>query len=139
VSAHHTFRALSAATVLVALVTGCSSANSDANRSSRGSAAGVLNIGMINGPQTDNSNPFLGTSAAATLGYRHMIYEPLVMPNDIRPERKGTPSLAKDWKWESNFTKVTITVDERAKWSDGKQLTAEDVAFTFDLIRGTRR
>jgi peptide/nickel transport system substrate-binding protein len=135
VSAHHTFRALSAATVLVALVTGCSSANSDANRSSRGSAAGVLNIGMINGPQTDNSNPFLGTSAAATLGYRHMIYEPLVMPNDIRPERKGTPWLAKDWKWESNFTKVTITVDERAKWSDGKQLTAEDVAFTFDLIK----
>ncbi|MFF0885299.1 ABC transporter substrate-binding protein [Streptomyces sp. NPDC003456] len=135
VSAQHTLRALSAATVVAALVTGCSSANSDANRSSRGSTAGVLDIGVVSGPQTDNSNPFLGTSAAANLGYRHMIYEPLVMPNDIRPERKGTPWLAKDWKWDGNFTKVTITVDERAKWSDGKPLTAEDVAFTFDLIK----
>ena len=39
----------------------------------------MLNIGMPNGPQTENNNPFLGSSAGASLGYRWMIYEPLVM------------------------------------------------------------
>ncbi|MFC8079995.1 ABC transporter substrate-binding protein [Streptomyces sp. NPDC057307] len=133
-SAHRKLRALAAATVVAALAAGCSSANSDANRSS-GGASGVLTIGMPNGPQTNNSNPFLGTSAGASLGYRYMIYEPLVMTNQIRPSEKGKPWLASDWKWEANFTKVTFTIDDRAKWSDGKKLTAEDVAFTFGLIK----
>ncbi|WP_330173440.1 ABC transporter substrate-binding protein [Streptomyces sp. NBC_01498] len=133
-SAHRKLRALAAATVVAALAAGCSSANSDANRSS-GSASGVLNIGMPNGPQTNNSNPFLGTSAGASLGYRYMIYEPLVMTNLVRPSEKGEPWLASEWKWEANFTKVTFTIDERAKWSDGKPLTAEDVAYTFELIK----
>ncbi|WP_405794383.1 ABC transporter substrate-binding protein [Streptomyces sp. NBC_01506] len=133
-SAHRKLRALAAATVVAALAAGCSSANSDANRSS-GGASGVLTIGMPNGPQTNNSNPFLGTSAGASLGYRYMIYEPLVMTNLVRPSEKGTPWLASEWKWEANFTKVTFTIDERAKWSDGKKLTADDVAFTFGLIK----
>lgn len=133
-SAHRKLRALAAATVVAALAAGCSSANSDANRSS-GGASGVLTVGMPNGPQTNNSNPFLGTSAGASLGYRYMIYEPLVMTNLVRPSEKGKPWLASEWKWEENFTKVTFTIDERAKWSDGKKLTAEDVAFTFGLIK----
>ena len=33
-----------------------------------GNAAAVLNVGMPNGPQTENNNPFLETSAAASLG-----------------------------------------------------------------------
>lgn len=130
------FRVLAAAIAVVALAAGCSDANSKNNsKGGAGAASGVLTIGMPNGPQTDNSNPFLGTSAGASLGYRFQIYEPLVMTNLIRPSDKGTPWLASAWKWESNFTKVTFTVDSRAKWSDGKPLTAEDVAFTFGLIK----
>ncbi|MFF9577212.1 ABC transporter substrate-binding protein [Streptomyces rubiginosohelvolus] len=128
-----TLRAVAAATVVVALAAGCSNANSGANKG--GGAAGVLTLGKPDGPQTNNSNPFLTTSAGAVLGYRHMIYEPLAMTNMIRPTEKADPWLATEWVWEDNFTKVTFTLDERAKWADGKPLTAADVEFTFDLLK----
>lgn len=130
---HATLRALSIATAAVLLAAGCSSANSGANKG--GGASGVLNLGKPDGPQTDNSNPFLSTSAGATLGYRFMIYEPLAMTNQIRPADKAAPWLATDWKWESNFTEVTFTLDPKAKWADGKPLTADDVAYTFELLK----
>ncbi|MFG2427990.1 ABC transporter substrate-binding protein [Streptomyces sp. NPDC048590] len=131
----HTLRALSVATAVVALAAGCSSANSGANKGGGAGATGVLTLGKPDGPQADNSNPFLATSAAATLGYRFMVYEPLAMPNQIRPTEKADPWLATAWDWESNFTKLTFTLDKRAKWADGKPLTAADVAFTFELLK----
>ncbi|MCX4674052.1 ABC transporter substrate-binding protein [Streptomyces sp. NBC_01433] len=130
----HTLRALSVATAVVALAAGCSSANSGANKGGAG-ASGVLTLGKPDGPQTNNSNPFLNTSASATLGYRYMIYEPLAMTNQIRPTDKAAPWLATDWKWEGNFTKVSFTLDGRAKWADGKPLTAADVEYTFSLLK----
>ncbi|MGW6581077.1 ABC transporter substrate-binding protein [Streptomyces globisporus] len=128
-----TLGAVAAATVVVALAAGCSNANSGANKG--GGAAGVLTLGKPDGPQTNNSNPFLTTSAGAVLGYRHMIYEPLAMTNMIRPTEKADPWLATEWAWEDNFTKVTFTLDDRAKWADGKPLTAADVGFTFNLLK----
>lgn len=130
-----TLRAVAAATVVIALAAGCSNANSGANKNGGGSATGVLTLGKPDGPQTNNSNPFLNTSAGATLGYRYMIYEPLAMTNMIKPTDKADPWLATDWEWEGNFTKVTFTLDERAKWADGKPLTAADVEFTFNLLK----
>ncbi|QCW79515.1 ABC transporter substrate-binding protein [Streptomyces sp. S6] len=130
-----TLRAVAAATVAIALAAGCSNANSGANKGGGGGATGVLTIGKPDGPQTNNSNPFLSTSAGATLGYRFMIYEPLAMTNMIKPTEKADPWLATDWEWESNFTKVTFTLDDRAKWADGKDLTAADVEFTFNLLK----
>ncbi|MEV0783142.1 ABC transporter substrate-binding protein [Streptomyces sp. NPDC050423] len=131
---HHTLRAVALATAVVALAAGCSSANSNANKGG-GAASGVLTLGKPDGPQTNNSNPFLNTSAGATLGYRYMIYEPLAMTSQIRPADKADPWLATSWKWELNFTKVTFTLDDKAKWADGKPLTAQDVAFTFNLLK----
>ncbi|MFJ3935598.1 ABC transporter substrate-binding protein [Streptomyces parvus] len=128
-----TLRAVAAATVVVALAAGCSNANSGADKG--GGAAGVLTLGKPDGPQTNNSNPFLTTSAGAVLGYRHMIYEPLAMTNMIRPTEKADPWLATEWAWEDNFTKVTFILDDRAKWADGKPLTAADVEFTFNLLK----
>ncbi|MFE6037159.1 ABC transporter substrate-binding protein [Streptomyces sp. NPDC056452] len=132
---HTTLRAVAVATAVVALATGCSSANSGANKGGGAGASGVLTIGKPDGPQTNNSNPFLSTSAGAVLGYRYMIYEPLTMTNQIRPTDKADPWLATDWTWESNFTKVTFTLDDKAKWADGKPLTSADVAFTFELLK----
>ncbi len=57
------------------------------------------------------------------------------MTSQIRPADKADPWLATDWKWDLNFHKVTFTLDDRAKWADGKPLTAEDVAFTFNLLK----
>ncbi|WIY79050.1 ABC transporter substrate-binding protein [Streptomyces anulatus] len=129
-----TLRAVAAATVVAALAAGCSNANSGANKGG-GAAGGVLTLGKPDGPQTNNSNPFLNTSAGAVLGYRYMIYEPLAMTNMIKPTEKADPWLATEWAWEDNFTKVTFTLDGRAKWADGKPLTAADVEYTFNLLK----
>lgn len=105
--------------------------NNAANTSS--SAATVLNVGMPNGPQTENHNPFLGSSSGASLGYRWMIFEPLVMINGIKPTEPGKPWLATEWKWDANFTKLSFTIRDGVKWSDGQPMTADDVAYSFQL------
>src|SRR3954449_12007162 len=77
-------------------VTGCGSNNSGGSKKS---GATVLNIGMPNGTQTENNNPFLGSSAGASLGYRYLIYAPLVMTNAARLAEPGKAWLATKWEW----------------------------------------
>jgi peptide/nickel transport system substrate-binding protein len=100
-----------------------------------GQAATVLKIGMPNGPQTENHNPFLETSAAAHSGYRWQLYEPLMMWNPVKPADPMKPWLATKAVWSKDYTSVTVTIRDNATWSDGQKLTAEDVAFTYNLIK----
>ncbi|TCC39317.1 ABC transporter substrate-binding protein [Kribbella sindirgiensis] len=123
---------LLAAAALAACSSGDGNSGSSGNNGS-GTAATVLNIGMPNGPQTENHNPFLGSSSGASLGYRWMIFEPLVMINGIKPTEPGKPWLATEWKWDANYTKLSLTVREGVKFSDGKPMTAEDVAYSFQI------
>ncbi|MCC3654875.1 ABC transporter substrate-binding protein [Streptomyces sp. S07_1.15] len=127
--------AVAVALAATALLAGCTAGAPGAGGSQGKGATGVLTVGMPNGPQTNNSNPFLGTSAGASLGYRFMIYEPLVMVNGVRPAEKGKPWLASEWKWSDNYRKLTLTVQDGPAWSDGKKFSAEDVEFTFRLLK----
>ncbi|SDP93115.1 ABC transporter substrate-binding protein [Lentzea jiangxiensis] len=120
-------------TIIVALAlalaaTGCSSGGAS-------KASGVLTVGMPNGPLTENHNPFLPTSAAGSLGYRYQIYEPLAFVNNTRPAQEPVPWLATKWDWSDNYRKVTFTIRENVKWSDGKPLTAADVAFSYEILK----
>ncbi|MFD0200618.1 MULTISPECIES: ABC transporter substrate-binding protein [Saccharothrix] len=126
-------RRTSALAVAAALLfsAACSTSNPGANSTNQG----VLNVGMPNGPQTENNNPFLNTSAASSLGYRRLIFEPLAMVNETKPAEKPKPWLATDWTWSENYHKLSLTIRDGATWSDGKPLTAEDVAFTFELLK----
>lgn len=48
---------------------------------------------------------------------------------------KPVPDLATSWKASGDGLKWTFTLRKNVKWSDGKPLTADDVAFTFnDLV-----
>ena len=111
----------------------CSNGDNSNSNAGSGSTSTVLNVGMPNGPQTENHNPVLGSSSGASLGYRWMIYEPLVMLNGIKPQEAGKPWLATEWTWADNFTKLSFTVRDGVKWSDGQPMTAEDVAYSFQL------
>lgn len=44
------------------------------------------------------------------------------------------PLLAQSWEVSEDKRSFTFHIDPRAKWSDGKPLTAEDVKFSFDLL-----
>jgi peptide/nickel transport system substrate-binding protein len=109
------------------------SPNSNANAGKSGTT--FLTVGMPNGPQTENHNPLVTTSASSSLGYRWMIYEPLLMWNPAKPSEPSRPWLATDVKWDSTFKTATITVRDNATWSDGQKLTGDDVAFTFNMIK----
>ena len=102
--------ALALTGVLAAAVLAACSNGDGKQTAAAGSTATVLNVGMPNGPQTENHNPFLGSSSGASLGYRWMIFEPLVMINGIKPTEPGKPWLATEWKWDDNFTKLSLTI-----------------------------
>ena len=52
------------------------------------------------------------------------------------PEDVGTLCLGRAEKWSANkdFTEYTFKVRDDVFWHDGKQFTAEDVKFAFDLV-----
>ena len=44
------------------------------------------------------------------------------------------PSLARRWAVSDDGREFVFVLDERARWSDGKPVTAEDVKWTFDVV-----
>ncbi len=45
------------------------------------------------------------------------------------------PNVARSWKWNNDFTELTVVLREGHKWSDGAPFTAEDIVFWYeDLI-----
>lgn len=118
------------------LVTGSLAACGDSpNAGNNGKAVTVLNIGMPNGPQTENHNPFLTTSSGASLGYRWALYEPLMMWNPVKPADPMKPWLATKAEWSKDYTSVKVSIRDNATWSDDQKVTAEDVAYTYKLVR----
>ena len=43
--------------------------------------------------------------------------------------------LAETWEYNDDFTEITMKLREGITWQDGMPFTAEDVAFTFNLVR----
>src|SRR5579864_5140234 len=75
-------------------------------------------------------NPYNGHPNAGVLG---LVYETLYFVN----VNGGTftPMLATGYQWNSDNTQVTFTIRQNVKWNDGKPFTANDVAFTFNLMK----
>lgn len=61
---------------------------------------------------------------------RIIVYETLFMYNPVDGEMK--PLLGTDYAWNEDQTVLTVNLNPDAKWSDGTQVKAEDVAYTFD-------
>ncbi len=75
-------------------------------------------------------NPYNGHPNAGILG---LVYETLYFVN----VNGGafTPMLASSYQWNSDNTQVTFTIRPNVKWNDGQAFTADDVAFTFNLMK----
>lgn len=134
-----TLAPLAAGLAALALVaTACSgggAAGGSSGPATGGGDGAVLTVGMPNGPQTENQSPLIPTgSAAKSLGYAWAIYEPLMQVNDIEPLEDPTPWLAESVTWNDDFTSAQIVPREGVTWSDGEPFTAEDVAFTLQLL-----
>jgi peptide/nickel transport system substrate-binding protein len=61
-----------------------------------------------------------------------LTYETLATLHPLTRELE--PALAESWEQSPDGLKLTVTLRENLKWSDGKPLTADDVVFTFNDI-----
>ncbi|WP_435746254.1 ABC transporter substrate-binding protein [Microbacterium sp. PMB16] len=77
---------------------------------------------------TQNFNPYLTNTRTAS----RWIYEPLILMNNL--DGSLNPWLATEWEQPDART-IVMTLRDDVTWSDGEKFTAEDVAFTFQLLK----
>lgn len=92
----------------------------------------------------NNLNPFIIKSQRTTargmwdpeLG--NLVIEPLMMRSRDEPfTMYGL--LAETVEWDDDRTFIQFNLNPKARWSDGKPVTPEDVMFTFELMRDKGR
>jgi peptide/nickel transport system substrate-binding protein len=88
----------------------------------------------------DSLNPFVLKGMRTTARglwdpqYGSLIFEPLMLRSSDEPfTLYGL--LAKTVEMDDDRTFIQFNLDPRAHWSDGKPVTADDVIFTFALLR----
>lgn len=94
-----------------------------------------------------------GTAVIATTGDADILFPPLVGSTtgrqvtellydylaDVGPEMNTIgdadfhPALAKSWTWSADSLTIAFHLNPQARWHDGKNVTAADVAFTFNI------
>jgi len=84
---------------------------------------------------TRSFNPFVSTSIGNSNNTTALIYEPLLMFNIMKPTQAPIPWLATAYKWSDGGKTLTFTIRKGVKFSDGKPMTASDVAFSFNLLK----
>ena len=110
------------------VLSGCSIQISSQPDPSIGDDTMLINADKGNPFFTRNFNPYLTNTRTAS----RWIYEPLILVNPL----DGTlnPWLATEWSQPDART-IVMTIRDGVEWSDGEELTPEDVAFTFQLLK----
>ncbi len=87
----------------------------------------------------DNLFPPLVASTQG-LEITDLLFQRLAEPDsslNIANDRRYRPALADRWSWSSDSLSIAFHVDPRARWHDGRHVTAADVQFTFAIYRDT--
>src|SRR5882724_4562222 len=78
--------------------------------------------------------PFVETAPAKQITEQIYDYLADVGPNlDTRDENAYRRQLADGWHWSNDSLSLAFHLNPRAKWQDGRNVTAGDVRFTFEL------
>lgn len=131
------------------VLAGCTSNNQGASSSASqgGSAAETsapkssgkltaLNLsGVINPESVTNFNPLLPTGNLSVTypNFFDYVFNHLFYFNEV----KGTiqPDLATEGNWQDNGLTFKVKLNMKAKWHDGQPFTADDVVYTFSVLR----
>jgi peptide/nickel transport system substrate-binding protein len=120
-----TRRALAATILILTLIVGLAAVTA------RGQDGPVtVDIGDPQG--IDSLNPLVGVTAAA---YEAWNIQYATLTNKAAKDFHVIPGLAKSWESSDDERTWTYHMREGQKWSDGKPLTAEDVAWTINTSR----
>ncbi|MGE0499783.1 MAG: extracellular solute-binding protein [Rhizobiaceae bacterium] len=86
----------------------------------------------------DSLNPFIVQGAAARgiidLQFGYNVFDSLMARSYDEPFTLY-PLVARTVETDEDRTFVEFTIDERARFSDGRPITPDDVIFTFELLR----
>lgn len=66
-----------------------------------------------------------------------MMYETLLTTDSVT--LADTPNLAEKWSLSQDKKTISFWIDQRARWSDGQPVTAQDVKATFEAIMASPR
>jgi peptide/nickel transport system substrate-binding protein len=101
----------------------------------------IVVAGGQGGGQNQNYNNFNIRVTGGTDGWHtgplQTMNEPLIMFNVLTGEYENW--LAADWKYNADFTEITMTLRDGIEWSDGTPFTADDVAFTYNAVRDRQK
>lgn len=112
-------------------------------------AVTTLGLGACGGPESSDEDRPLRIKAADTTMYQRnfnpysgmplqgasgLIYETLNVTTAMDVENPE-PWLATAFEWNDDGTQLTVSLREGVTWTDGEPFDAEDVAFTFRMMR----
>ncbi len=97
----------------------------------QGEHGGTLVSTLLGDPKTFNVITAQETSSTDII--EDYIFEGLVSRHGVTTE--FIPVLAKDWEISEDGTVYTFFLREGVQWSDGVEFTADDVIFTFDVVK----
>jgi peptide/nickel transport system substrate-binding protein len=89
----------------------------------------ILRIGWASEPDTMNPLTTYSTEAMEVIA---LVYDKLL---DYDLSFKTIPSLAEEYSYSEDGLTLTFKLREGVKWHDGEPFSAEDVAFTYNLVK----
>lgn len=92
---------------------------------------GEATVGLTTIQVQNNFNPFSPNCQYFLKG--GILYEPLFFINNMTGTEE--PWLATSYEWKNDNKELVFKLRENVKWSDGSDFTAEDVVFTFNLMK----
>src|SRR5579863_244575 len=116
---------------------GCGGTSNSSSTSTSSTTGGEVNGGTVSISDeygvTWNCqfNPYNASVEFASFG---PVYEELVYMDSLK-NGATTPWLATAWAWSNNDKTLTFTIRNGVKWSDGQPFSANDVLFTFNLLK----
>ena len=123
---NHTKRFLLLITIIAFTVIGMTACSPTKLKTSTAQVTQLV-TSILSDPKTFNAA--LSSESPNIFGYT---YEGLLTQNPIDGKIEG--ALAKSWEISPDKTKITFTMREGLKWSDGEPLTVDDVVFTYNDI-----
>ncbi len=120
--------ALAGLAVVALVATGCSIQVRSEPDPTIGKDTMLINADRGNPLFDRNFNPYIPNARTAS----KWMYEPLIEVNPL--DGKRNPWLASAWSQPDAKT-IDMTIRSGVEWSDGSPFSAQDVVFTFDLLK----
>lgn len=83
-------------------------------------------------PSPDNMSPYSGPTLHERNILHYTVFENLFYSNIVGGSVE--PWIGEEWEYNDDFTQVTVTLRDDVTWSDGEQLTSEDIVFTGNML-----